>query len=331
MLDEAHEHAAREVLVALDDVDVGRRHPGHRVEVRRHRREARSRVERGVVDRGAVTMFRTLRHAEHVDPLLAQVARTFGGHQDERRSAVVLEAAVEEPERLDDPARRVVHLGRQRPPVHHRTWIRLRVLIRRERDRAQRLAPEFVVVQEAHGAHRVALARRDHAIRKRVRLLAGDGGRRPAETEARELPLRERAEDDDAVRHARRDRRRRVADRRRAAAPAPAPLHVGEAQLVDAERRGEPRRVVAIVRVGREAVDVARRYSRVLARAEDRLERERELGLGGLSMFVVGGLADARDRDTSAQRSHAGSSTTPPPTTESSPSWLRASCAISTR
>ena len=63
-----------------------------------------------------------------------------------------------------------------------------------------------------------------------------------AGAEALELTLGERAEDDDAVGVARGDRRRRVAHRRRAAAPAAAPLHVGEAQLGQAEGGGQARR-----------------------------------------------------------------------------------------
>jgi hypothetical protein len=48
----------------------------------------------------------------------------------------------------------------------------------------------------------------------------------------------------------------------------------------------------------------------------------------------AGDLGAERARDgMNAERRHraTGSSTTPPPTTDSSPSWLRASCSISTR
>jgi hypothetical protein len=38
--------------------------------------------------------------------------------------------------------------------------------------------------------------------------------------------------------------------------PAAAPLHAGEAQLAAAARRGQARRIAAVVAVGGEAVDV---------------------------------------------------------------------------
>ncbi|MBN9511760.1 MAG: hypothetical protein J0H97_00045 [Alphaproteobacteria bacterium] len=60
LLDQAHQHAAGEVLVGLHDVDIGRLEARHVVELRRHRGEARCAVERRVVDPRAVAMLGAL-------------------------------------------------------------------------------------------------------------------------------------------------------------------------------------------------------------------------------------------------------------------------------
>jgi len=82
-----------------------------------------------------------------------------------------------------------------------------------------------------------------------------------------ELPLGQRAEDHDAVGEPRRDRRRGIADRRRSAATTAAPLHIGEAELGEAEGGGQARRVIAVIAVGGEAVDLAGVDAGVLAGA----------------------------------------------------------------
>ena len=81
---------------------------------------------------------------------------------------------------------------------------------------------------------------------------------RDALAEAAELALCQRAKHDHAFGLAGGDRGRGVGDGARAAAAAAAPLHAGEAQVVDAERGGQPRRVAAIVAERREAIDVLR-------------------------------------------------------------------------
>src|SRR5204863_58950 len=87
-----------------------------------------------------------------------------------------------------------------------------------------------------------------------------------------------------------RDRGRGVAHCGRATAAASAPLHVREAQLGQAERGGQPRGVVAVVAVGREAVHLARVDARVLAGRQDRAQRQRELGLRRAAVLGPDGL-----------------------------------------
>jgi hypothetical protein len=179
-------------------------------------------------------------------------------------------------------------------------------MVGRQRDGALGLLPDPVVVHVAHDLHRETLRRRDEAVREGQRRLAAGGGRRRCGAEALELALGERTEHHDAVSVAGRDRRGRVADRRRAASTAATPLHVGEAQLGKAERGGQARGIVTVVAVRREAVDLSGIDSGVFARGENRAERELHLGLGRLAVLVVRGLADACHRHATSDRSHAG-------------------------
>ena len=160
---------------------------------------------------------------------------------------------------------------------------------------------DLVLVQEAHGPHGVALRRRHHAVGRVERRLARGGAARRRRAEALELALRQGAEHHDAVGHAAGHGRRGIAHGGRAAAAAAAPVHVGEAQRRQAQRRGEPRRIVAVVGVGGEAVDAARIDAGILAGGEDRLQRQLELRDRRLAVLVVGRLADAGDRHLAAQ------------------------------
>ena len=180
------------------------------------------------------------RAGQHAGRLVREVAGPLGRHHDHRGGAVVLLAAVVEvEERLDDPARVVVFRRVQRPAAHHRVGVVLRVVVAGERDRPQRLLPDAVVVHEARHLHGEALRRRHHAVGEQELVVAGDQRRAGAAAVAGELALRQRAERDDAIRHAGRHRRRGIADRAAHAASTAAPEHVGEPQFLDAKRRGE--------------------------------------------------------------------------------------------
>ena len=98
--------------------------------------------------------------------------------------------------------------------------------------------------------------------------------------EAAELALGQRAEHDDALGLAGGDGGGRVGDGARAAAAAAAPLHGGEAELVAAERGRQARRLVAVVAVRREAVDVARVDPGVGACLQHRVEASLNSGSG---------------------------------------------------
>ena len=133
-------------------------------------------------------------------------------------------------------------------------------------------------------------------------VLARDVGRPAGATEAAELSLREGAEDRHALCESCGDGRGRVGDCAGGAATTTRPpLHVRQAQLGEPERGRQSRRLVAVVRVGREPVDVSDGDSRVLACREHGSARELELRFRALVALVVGRLAHARHGDSAAQ------------------------------
>ena len=236
---------------------------------------------------------------------MRQVAGALGRHQQDGRRAVILLAAVEQPERLGDPARGVIVLLGQRPAVHHRARVLLGVVIGGHGDRPQRRPFDAVLMGEALVAHGVFLRGRHDAVGHGEGVVAARraAGRRLAEP--LELPLGERAEDDHAARIAAGDGRGCIRDGRGAAAPAAAPLHVGEGELPTAERGGDARGVVAVVGIGGEAVDLRRVDAGVLGRGQDRHQGQLELGVRTLAVLPVGRLADAGDRHLAPDREFA--------------------------
>ncbi len=185
--------------------------------------------------------------------------------------------------------------------MHDGPRIGLRVVVRGERDGSQGLLPHTVVVHEAHHPHGEPLGRGDEPVGEREGRLARHRrqGRPPAE--ASELALGQRPEHDHAVSQTTGDGGSGVTNRCGASAPTPAPLHVGEAQLGQAESGSQARRLVAVVRVGGEAVDLPGRDAGILAGAEDRHQGKLEFGIRGLAVLVVGRLPNAYHRHLAAQ------------------------------
>ena len=104
VLDQRHDDAAREVLVYLYNVDVGRSDARLAPQPRGDRREAGARIIRIVVQRCSGSVSAALRHREHVHGRRREIPRPLRCDQDHRRGSVVLLAAVVEPVGLDDPA-----------------------------------------------------------------------------------------------------------------------------------------------------------------------------------------------------------------------------------
>ncbi len=92
-----------------------------------------------------------LGHAHDRDHGLFEIARTIGGAHDDRRTAVALEAAVEQAKRIGDHARGVMLLDGERL-AHHDIAVQHRVAARDHRDLGEvtrRRAVEFHVAARA--------------------------------------------------------------------------------------------------------------------------------------------------------------------------------------
>ena len=167
VLDERHHHSPGEVLVRLHHVDVVRANSCLRPHARRQCPEPRTCVV-GIVVRGCTGAEpAALCCAEKVDRPLREVTGTVCGDEHHRRGPVVLETAVVQAVRLDDPPRLVV-LGRSEgSAVHHRPRVLLGVVVGGECDGAHRRTVDTVQFEKSCGAHREHLGRRHHPRRGR--------------------------------------------------------------------------------------------------------------------------------------------------------------------
>ncbi len=242
-------------------------------------------------------MRRALRRRHYIDRLLFHVACALGAGQDERRGAVIFHATVVEMERLDDPSRAIVLLPRQRPAVHHGARVAQRVMVIREHHRGERVLGDAMLVHKAAHSQRDPLRGNEQPVRPRIRGGPGDGVDRGRLAEAAELALRKRAEHHYVLRIAGRHRRRRLRHRARASAPSAAPHHACPRIVRQTQRGGQARRVVAIVAVGGEAVEVGDLDSGIFDRLEDRFAGELEFADWRLAALVVFGFSEAGDRD----------------------------------
>jgi len=171
-----------------------------------------------------------------------------------------------------------------------------------ERDRTQCLLPNAMLVHVALHPHRKPLRRRQHTVRHQIGSFARNGVDASRLPEPPILALRQRAEHHDTIRQAHDDRGRRVGNRRAASTAAATPLHRRRAQLARAQRRGQPRRLAAIVAVGGEPVDLAGIEPGIRARRQNGFQRQLELRIGRRAMAIIVGLADPDDRDPAPQR-----------------------------
>ena len=165
-------------------------------------------------------MTRTLHRAGQIHRLVREIARDLRRRHDHRRRPIRLQATVVQPKRIGDHPRILVVLQRDRPPVHHRARIALRVLVRRHRDLPQLRRGGAVLVHMTPSPHRQKLRRRHQALRHVERVRPAQPPRPTVQAEAPELALRQRPIDHDEPRVARMNPRRRVPDRRADAAAA---------------------------------------------------------------------------------------------------------------
>ena len=156
-------------VVELGDVDVAAAHPGLGEEPLGGGRREQLEQLAGDVDahRLAVGAER-LGGGQHVHRVIAQGPRHLGARDDVGAGAVVLQAQVEQPQRLADHARAAVVVPVHRPVPHHRVGVVVGVPPLGDGDRAER--PGEVLVGEAvHDGvparpQREELARRHQAV-----------------------------------------------------------------------------------------------------------------------------------------------------------------------
>ena len=129
MFGQRHHHAAGEVFIALNDVDVGGSDPGHAVERRCERFETGAGILRRIVRHRSTAISSAGGRTENIGRLAAEIPDTFLGYENDGGGAVIFHAAIVEVKRLGDPARGVVLGGIKRLAVHHRARIRLRVMV----------------------------------------------------------------------------------------------------------------------------------------------------------------------------------------------------------
>src|ERR1700704_949877 len=145
------QHEGGEVVVDHGGLDVVGTEAGGVPELARHEPhlgEPRDRVP-VVAGHHVLVLARALGRSVEDRWRMGQVARTFERRDDDRLRAVALLAAVEQVERLDDPARLLVLLERDRLFVEPRFRIRRRVLAVRYCDASEVLARGAVLVHIA--------------------------------------------------------------------------------------------------------------------------------------------------------------------------------------
>ena len=142
-----HERRDRERIIGREQVDVARGEPRHR------ERPRRGKALRGGGERRSLRETDALDRSSIADPFddgraLGKIGGPLRRHHDEGRRAVRDQAAILEPERIDEGLAREIFVERQRPAVHDRGRIAAGVAAAGDRDRAQLVAagPELVHV-----------------------------------------------------------------------------------------------------------------------------------------------------------------------------------------
>ena len=294
---DGHHHQGREVLVKLRHVHVFWPNSGHSPEGVRE--SVVVGVDHAAVHRaGAVAKAAALGGGHEVSWRLFHVPGPLGRCQNHSGGAVSLLAAVEQMERLGDPAGGVVRLHRQRPAVHDGAGVCLCVLVGCQRYCAKLVLGRSIIVHVALGLHRSQRLPGGHA--SEGRLVGGEvhhsglAGRKGL-PETSELTLGQSSVGDYVLGVPCDEGSRCVAYGSRTAAAAAAPEHGVEAHLGRPQSGGYADWVVAVVRVRGEAVYLSRIESGVLCGGHDGLKTQVELAVGALAPLVIVAFADAND------------------------------------
>src|SRR5213593_4593955 len=211
------------------------------------------------------------RDAHDMDRPVLQVARAFDRRDDDARRVVRLDAAVEEMERLDDPAR-VEDVLHRHALLQERLRVLRGVLAVRDAHVGDLRGGRAVLVHVAHEGRREVLAGAPHPVGRlrEVQPADGLGGARPGAADAELRVAVHRTVDRDGIAHARFNRPHREADQRLGGRAAPHHVHVEvEPDAEDGGHAVGERRVAALV--VEHPVDVGRFEPGVEDRLADRL------------------------------------------------------------
>src|SRR6266481_1282127 len=94
MLSQRHDHAAGEVLIALNHADIGRAETRHPVKVRRDGIEARAGIERRIVGHGSRAISGSDSRTEQVNRLVPKIPGALLSNEHERGRAIIFHAAI---------------------------------------------------------------------------------------------------------------------------------------------------------------------------------------------------------------------------------------------
>ena len=153
---ELYQHERREVVVDHGRLDVARAQPRRLVQLPSHQAHLGQPGDLVGVVAGhhLLPIARALRGGADHRRRLAQVARPLEARHHDRHRAIALLAAVQQPQRLDDPTRALVVLQRDRLLVEPGVRVRGGVLAVGHRDSTEVLGGGAVLVHVAPRGHR---------------------------------------------------------------------------------------------------------------------------------------------------------------------------------
>ena len=283
---ELHDHLRREGVVETGGIDVVGAETGHVVDAACRQLHFRQAIQFLAVEAGHLLLAagRGLGDAANDRGLVLQVARALGAGDQQRHGAVGLLAAVVDAQPLGDALGVHVLLERQRLAVARRGRVVQREVALRDGHLGQVLGGHTEPVHVGVGDHRHPGCRRHHAVGHvpgPVDQVAADDVAGNTLAHALAGAAVHRAPDHDVLRRAAGNGHRGLLDQADRGTAAVVDLGV-HGEIAQADRAGHFDLVVALQRVGDQAVDLDGGEARVVQAVADRLARQRQLRHAGV-------------------------------------------------